>query len=132
MELLLPPERGEQLHQLLRKEEETMALREKVPREFTDDVLWYKFFTKKMLTVFVAVTFIGLLLCKLLAIVHLEVVGLLLTALADGVAMLIIKVPIPSDDLLAGSKMTIADYLIRTHICKRNRHFLYIKNYKED
>lgn len=109
-----------------------MALREAVPREFTDDVLWYKFFTKKMLTVFVAVTFLGLLLCKLLSIIHLEVVGLLLTVLTDAGAMLIIKVPIPSDDLLAGSKLTIADYLIRTHICKRNRNFLYIKNYKED
>ena len=48
-----------------------MALRESVPREFTDDVLWYKFFTKKMLTVFITITFLGFLLCRLLSVVHL-------------------------------------------------------------
>ena len=109
-----------------------MALRESVPREFTDDVLWYKFFTKKMLTVFITITFLGFLLCKLLSVIHLEAVGILITVLSDIVAMIIIRAPIPSGDLLSGSKLTIADYVIRTHLCKKRERNLYIKGYREE
>lgn len=109
-----------------------MALRESVPREFTDDVLWYKFFTKKMLTVFITITFLGFLLCRLLSVVHLEAIGILSTVLADLVAMIIIRAPIPSANLLSGSKLTIADYLIRMHLSKKRERDLYIKGYREE
>lgn len=109
-----------------------MALRENVPREFTDDVRWYRYFTQKMILAILVISILGLLLCKILSVFQLEIVGIFITVIALAIAMLFICVPIPKGDLMKGSGLLAGTVLIRKWVLKKRGKVLYIKGYEEE
>lgn len=109
-----------------------MALRENVPREFSDDVRWYRYFTQKMIVAILIVSVAGLILCKILSLVGMEIVGIFITVIALAVAMFFLCVPVPKGDLMKGSGLLAGTVFIRIHTLKKRGKILYIKGYEED
>lgn len=109
-----------------------MALRENVPREFTDDVRWYRYFTQKMILAILLIGIFGLLLCKFLSVFHLEILGIAISVIALAVAMFFLCVRMPKGNLMGGSGLLMGTVLIRRWVLKRRGHILYLKGYREE
>lgn len=106
-----------------------MALREEVPREFSDDARWYKFFTNQMFAATLIILVAGRILYAFLAKFHLGIVGIVITGIIWIVTLILLGVPVPKGNLTGGSGLILGQVLIRLWIRKKKR-VIYIKGYK--
>lgn len=96
-----------------------MDLREEVPREFSDDERWYRFFTRKSIVVLLVMGVISLLLVKFLGFIGLRTAGVYIALILSGAVMLAVMLPIPEGDVLHGSGCTCDVILFRMLVRKR-------------
>ena len=108
-----------------------MALREVVPREFSDDERWYRYFSKTLIIAMLCVGMAGVFLCKLLNMVGLLALGICLTLICEIATILLISVPLPKGHTMDGSGHLLYRVLTRFVIHKRRRCF-YIKGAKRE
>lgn len=106
-------------------------LREDVPREFTDDVRWYRYFTQPLLIALGVTVAISFFLCRILASIHLLPLGLLLSTIQIILVIIFMCTSIPKGNLMNGSGMLLYDYFFRKILRRMNR-LVYIKGLDDE
>lgn len=106
-------------------------LREEVPREFSDDERWYRFFTRKSILVLLIMGVLSLLIVKFFVWIGLRMAGIYISMVLTGVVMLVVMLPVPEGDILHGSGCTCDIILLRLFIRKRNGK-IYMKGCRSD
>lgn len=105
-------------------------LREEVPREFSDDERWYRFFTRKSILVLLLMGVISLMTVKFFIWVGMRVLGIYISLALTGIVMLLVMLPVPEGDILHGSGCTCDIILLRLLI-HRKKNRIYMKGYLE-
>lgn len=105
-------------------------LREEVPREFSDDERWYRYFTRKSIMVLLCMGVLSLIIIKFCSLIGVQIVGIYLALVLTTVAMVAVMLPIPEGDVLHGSGCTCDVILLRMYIRKKKAR-LYLKGFQE-
>lgn len=105
-------------------------LREEVPREFSDDERWYRYFTRKSILVLLSMGVISLIIIKFCSFIGITAAGIYMALILTTVAMVAVMLPIPEGDVLHGSGCTCDVILLRMYIRKKKAK-LYLKGLQE-
>lgn len=102
------------------------GLRVERPPEFSDDERWWGFFSRKTLIVALIFGVIAVGLCKLLNIFGLLGLGIILGIFLVVIPVGMVIIPVPGNDILNGSGMTL-DTMIFNVIVRKKKAHIYIK-----
>lgn len=102
-------------------------LREEVPREFSDDERWYRFFSRKSILVLLIMGVMDLAIVKFFAFIHLQTPGIFVAIILTVVVMAAVMLPIPEGDVLHGSGSTCDVILFRLYVRRKNSK-IYVRN----
>lgn len=103
-----------------------------IPSEFTDEDKWFKFFTKKTLTVLVVTGAFTVFLYKMFgAIFNKAFIGILIGALVMIISALITMMPVSDDKYLKGGGQTLDSVFLKILIRKKNRR-IYVLGYEDE
>lgn len=100
---------------------EFIDLREEVPREFSDDERWYRFFTRKSIVVLLTMGVVSLILVKIFGFIGFHTAGVYISLILSGIVMLAVMLPIPEGDVIHGSGCTCDVILFRMFVRMRKK-----------
>lgn len=102
-----------------------------IPSEFNDEDKWLKYFSKKSMVIICIMLGNLYALYRMLALVHLELVGVILGVLLGTLVVLFSMLPVPSENYLKGAGQTY-DILLLKILYRRRRKVIYIKGYRKE
>lgn len=102
-------------------------LREEVPREFSDDERWYRYFTRKSIFALLIMGVLSMGIIKFFNFIGLQLIGIYVALILTCVVMAAIMLPIPEGDCLHGSGCTCDIILMRLYV-RHKKQYIYIKN----
>lgn len=83
------------------------------PPEFTDDERWWRFFTRKSLSVLILSAFVFYISYRIFRIVNMGGFGIVIGIIFIAASLLLVSVPIPGNDIFRGCGMTLDQMLFR-------------------
>ncbi|XBX10700.1 hypothetical protein QMP26_41100 (plasmid) [Enterocloster clostridioformis] len=101
-------------------------LREEVPREFSDDERWYRYFTRKSIFALLVMGVFSMGIVKFFTFIGIQLVGIYTALILTCVVMAVIMLPIPEGDCLHGSGCTCDTILMRLYVRRKNQ-YIYVK-----
>ena len=105
-------------------------LREEVPREFSDDERWYRFFSRKAILVLLIMGVVDLAIVKFFTLIHLQTAGIFISIILTAVVMAAVMLPIPEGDVLHGSGSTCDVILFRLYVRQKSSK-IYVKGFTD-
>lgn len=103
------------------------GLREEVPREFSDDERWYRFFTTKMIVVLLVGAGFTFLMYRLFSLFNAGVVALIVFGLLTLIALALVAIKVPRDGAFAMyGQGTLLSTLLYRVIVRRKKGRIYV------
>ena len=108
--------------------------RYRIPREMKDEDKWFKFFNSNQLLWIVIFGVMAFVVYIPFKIIHLEIIGMVLSVVLIGMGILLPRLDMPADKYLWGGGMTLKTLAIRilTKLVVKERRVLYISNSKQE
>lgn len=103
-----------------------------IPKEFKDEDKWFRFFTKFQLALFAIAVGLSILVLLITSVIHLLPIGVIITEILVGAALIFGFINLPSDRYMIGGGYPVRTIVMRiiTKNLKRNKK-IYVKNYDE-
>jgi len=106
--------------------------RYKIPREFKDEDVWFKLFTKKQLLYLVIFGGIGLLFLYLFNKIHMVVIGGIVFVGFFALGIILPRFNMPNDKYLWGGGMPLETIFLRFVKKTFSKKSVYIKNHNKE
>lgn len=103
-----------------------------IPKEFKDEDKWFRFFTKFQLALFGIAVGISIVILLITSAIHLLPLGVILTEILVGAALVFGFIKLPQDRYMIGGGYPLRTIAIRllTKNFRKNKK-IYVKNYDE-
>lgn len=106
--------------------------RYKTPKEFKDEDIWFKWFTKKQIIYLVVCAGISFVIFTVLQKIHLTLIGAMLVVILMLAGFMVPRMDMPADKYLIGGGMPLEQVMLRILVKKfLTKKKIYISSFTE-